>query len=163
MGNSAKAIRETEAFSVVRLRGEVSRRSGRFRWGSLYGKGGGVAEKRWGSRRKGSDSSHTSPTATKALECIRTDRCCWQNGRDHCGNAAGMVRANVLAASTRRRAAMGKCIEIEAMKPVEIDHFLHAGKMVPRRRDRGSGKSGGGHSKGWSPFLLSEGQELFQM
>ena len=52
-GNSAKAIRETEAFSVVRLRGEVSRRSGRFRWGSLYGKGGGVAEKRWGSRRKG--------------------------------------------------------------------------------------------------------------
>ena len=41
------------AFSVVRLRGEVSRRSGRFRWGSLYGKGGGVAEKQWGSRRKG--------------------------------------------------------------------------------------------------------------
>ena len=41
------------AFSAVRLRGEVSRRSGRFRWGSLYGKGGGVAEKRWGSRRKG--------------------------------------------------------------------------------------------------------------
>ena len=29
--------------------------------------------------------------------------------------------------------------------------------------DRGSGKSGGGHSKGWSPFLLSEGQELFQI
>lgn len=59
---------------------------------------------------------------------------------------------------------MGKCIEIEAIKPVEIDHVLHAGKMVPRRRDRGSGKSGGGgHSKGWSPFLLSEGQELFQM
>ena len=53
VGNSVKAIRETEAFSVVRLRGEVSRRSGRFRWGSLYGKGGGVAEKRWGSRRKG--------------------------------------------------------------------------------------------------------------
>ena len=41
------------AFSVAWLRGEVSRRSGRFRWGSLYGKGGGVAEKRWGSRRKG--------------------------------------------------------------------------------------------------------------
>ena len=60
-------------------------------------------------------------------------------------------------------AAMGKGIEIEAMKPVEIDHVLHAGKMVPRRRDRGSGKSGGGHSKGWSPFLLSEGQELFQI
>ena len=40
-------------FSVVRLRGEVARGSGRFRWGSLYGKGGGVAEKRWGSRRKG--------------------------------------------------------------------------------------------------------------
>lgn len=40
-------------FSVVWFRGEVSRRSGRFRWGSLYGKGGGVAEKRWGSRRKG--------------------------------------------------------------------------------------------------------------
>lgn len=74
-----------------------------------------------------------------------------------------MVRANVLAASTRRRAAMGKGIEIEAMKPVEIDHVLHAGKMVPRRWGRGSGKSGGGHSKGWSPFLLSEGQELFQM
>ena len=52
-GNSAKAIRGAGAFSVVRLRGEVSRRSGRFRWGSLYGKGGGVAEKRWGSRRKG--------------------------------------------------------------------------------------------------------------
>ena len=83
--------------------------------------------------------------------------------RDHCGNAAGMVRANVLAASTRRRAAMGKGIEIEAMKPVEIDHVLHAGKMVPRRWDGGSGKSGGGHSKGWSPFLLSEGQALFQM
>ena len=60
-------------------------------------------------------------------------------------------------------AAMGKGIEIEAMKPVEIDHVLHAGKMVPRRWDRGSGKSGGGHSKGWSPFLLSEGRELFQM
>ena len=30
-------------------------------------------------------------------------------------------------------AAMGKGIEIEAMKPVEIDHVLHAGKMVPRR------------------------------
>lgn len=75
--------------------------------------------------------------------------------RDHCGNAAGMVRANVLAASTRHRAAMGKGIE--------IDHVLHAVKMVPRRWDRGSGKSGGGHSKGWSPFLLSEGQELFQM
>lgn len=58
---------------------------------------------------------------------------------------------------------MGKCIEIEAMKPVEIDHVLHAGKMVPRRGCGGSGKSGGGHSKGWSPFLLSEGQELFQM
>ena len=28
-------------------------------------------------------------------------------------------------------AAMGKGIEIEAMKPVEIDHVLHAGKMVP--------------------------------
>lgn len=28
---------------------------------------------------------------------------------------------------------MGKGIEIEAMKPVEIDHVLHAGKMVPRR------------------------------
>ena len=54
-----------------------------------------------------------------------------------------MVRANVLAASTRRRAAMGKGIEIEAMKPVEIDHVLHAGKMVPRRWDGGSGKSGG--------------------
>ena len=53
VGNSAKAIRETEAFSVVRPRGGGSRRSGRFRWGSLYGKGGGVAEKRWGSRRKG--------------------------------------------------------------------------------------------------------------
>ena len=38
---------------------------------------------------------------------------------------------------------MGKGIEIEAMKPVEIDHVLHAGKMVPRRWDRGSGKSGG--------------------
>ena len=60
-----------------------------------------------------------------ALECVRIDRCCGQTGRDHCGNAAGMVRANVLAASTRRRAAMGKCIE--------IDHVLHAGKMVPRR------------------------------
>ena len=75
--------------------------------------------------------------------------------RDHCGNAAGMVRANVLAASTRHRAAMGKGIE--------IDHVLHAGKMVPRRGCGGSGKSGGGHSKGWSPFLLSEGQELFQI
>lgn len=83
--------------------------------------------------------------------------------RGQCGDAAGMVRANVLAASTRRRAAMGKCLEIEAMKPVEIDHVLHAGKMVPRRWGRGSGKSGGGHSKGWSPFLLSEGQALFQM
>ena len=41
------------AFSVVRLRGEVSRRSGRFRWGRRDGKGGGVAEKRGGSRRKG--------------------------------------------------------------------------------------------------------------
>lgn len=40
-------------------------------------------------------------------------------------------------------AAMGKGIEIEAMKPVEIDHVLHAGKMVPRRWDGGSGKSGG--------------------
>ena len=30
-------------------------------------------------------------------------------------------------------AAMGKGIEIEAIKPVEIDHVLHAGKMVPRR------------------------------
>ena len=58
---------------------------------------------------------------------------------------------------------MVKGIEIEAMKPVEIDHVLHAGKMVPRRWDGGSGKSGGGHSKGWSPFLLSEGQEIFQM
>ena len=67
-----------------------------------------------------------------ALECVRIDRCCWQNGRDHCGNAAGMVRANVLAASTRRRAAMGKCIE--------IDHVLHAGKMVPRRWDGGQRK-----------------------
>ena len=60
-------------------------------------------------------------------------------------------------------AAMGKGIEIEAMKPVEIDHVLHAGKMVPRRRDRGSGKSGGGRLKGCSPFLLSEGQELFHI
>ena len=34
-------------------------------------------------------------------------------------------------------AAMGKGIEIEAMKPVEIDHVLHAGKMVPRRWDGG--------------------------
>ena len=30
-------------------------------------------------------------------------------------------------------AEMVKGIEIEAMKPVEIDHGLHAGKMVPRR------------------------------
>ena len=63
-GRGSAAIREGHAiapggssgagaFSVVRLRGELSRRSGRFRWGSLYGKGGGVAEKRWGSRRKG--------------------------------------------------------------------------------------------------------------
>ena len=48
-------------------------------------------------------------------------------------------------------------------KGIEIDHVLHAGKMVPRRWDGGSGKSGGGHSKGWSPFLLSEGQEIYQM
>ena len=47
-GNSGAGV-----FSVVRLRGEVSRRSGRVRWGGLNGKGGGVAEKRWGSRRKG--------------------------------------------------------------------------------------------------------------
>ena len=52
-GQFGKGNSGAGAFSVVRLRGEVSRRSGRFRWGSLYGKGGGVAEKRWGSRRKG--------------------------------------------------------------------------------------------------------------
>ena len=52
-GQFSKGNSGAGAFSVVRLRGEVSRRSGRFRWGSLYGKGGGVAEKRWGSRRKG--------------------------------------------------------------------------------------------------------------
>ena len=52
-GQFGKSNSGSGAFSVVRLRGEVSRRSGRFRWGSLYGKGGGVAEKRWGSRRKG--------------------------------------------------------------------------------------------------------------
>lgn len=94
-----------------------------------------------------------------ALEYVRTDRCCWQNGWDHCGNAAGMVRVNVLAASTRRRAAMGKCIEIEAMKPVEIDHFLHAGKMVPRRWGRGSGKSGGAVTrKGGRLFCCQRGK-----
>ena len=52
-GQFGKGNSGSRGFSVVRLRGEVSRRSGRFRWGSLYGKGGGVAEKRWGSRRKG--------------------------------------------------------------------------------------------------------------
>ena len=52
-GQFGKGNSGAGAFSVVRLRGEVSRRSSRFRWGSLYGKGGGVAEKRWGSRRKG--------------------------------------------------------------------------------------------------------------
>lgn len=52
-GQFGKGNSGAGAFSVVRLRGEVSRRSGRFRWGSLYGKGGGAAEKRWGSRRKG--------------------------------------------------------------------------------------------------------------
>lgn len=52
-GQFGKGNSGAGAFSVVRLRGEVSRRSGRFRWGSLYGKGGWVAEKRWGSRRKG--------------------------------------------------------------------------------------------------------------
>lgn len=52
-GQFGKGNSGAGAFSVVRLRGEVSRRSGRFRWSSLYGKGGGVAEKRWGSRRKG--------------------------------------------------------------------------------------------------------------
>lgn len=52
-GQFGKGNSGAGGFSVVRLRGEVSRRSGRFRWGSLYGKGGGVAEKRWGSRRKG--------------------------------------------------------------------------------------------------------------
>ena len=60
-------------------------------------------------------------------------------------------------------AAMGKGIEIEAMKPVEIDHVLHAGKMVPRRWIGVAENQGGGHLKGWSPFLLSEGQELFQI
>lgn len=59
-------------------------------------------------------------------------------------------------------AASPEC-SLPAGKGVEIDHVLHAGKMVPRRWGRGSGKSGGGHSKGWSPFLLSEGQALFQM
>lgn len=57
-----------------------------------------------------------------------------------------MVRANVLAASTRCRAAMGKCIEIDAMKPVEIDHVLHAGKMVPRRGGIGAAENQGGRS-----------------
>ena len=52
-GQFGKGNSGAGAFSVVRLRSEVSRRSGRFRWGSLYGKGGGVAEKGWGSRRKG--------------------------------------------------------------------------------------------------------------
>ena len=52
-GQFGKGNSGAGAFSVVRPRGEASRRSGRFRWGSLYGKGGGVAEKRWGSRGKG--------------------------------------------------------------------------------------------------------------
>ena len=164
-GNSVKAIREPGLFrrfgsavrcpggqavfdgAVFTAKGEGQRKNG----GGLAGRGRIVLtrplqqQKRWIALER----------VDNALECVRIDRCCWQNGRDHCGNAAGMVRANVLAASTRRRAAMGKCIE--------IDHVLHAGKMVPRRWDGGSGKSGGGHSKGWSPFLLSEGQELFQI
>lgn len=69
-GQFGKGNSGAGGFSVVRLRGEAFGRPGCFRYGSLYGKGGGVAEKRWGSRRKGEDSSHTSPTAAKALECV---------------------------------------------------------------------------------------------
>ena len=45
-GQFGKGNSGAGGFSAVRFRGEVPRRSGRFRWGSLYGKGGGVAEKR---------------------------------------------------------------------------------------------------------------------
>lgn len=52
---------------------------------------------------------------------------------------------------------MGKCIEIDAMKPVEIDHVLHAGKMVPRRWDGGAENQGAVTRKGGRLFCCQRG------
>ena len=52
-GQFGKGNSGAGAFSVGRLRGEVSRRSGRFRWGSLYGKGGGGSGKTVGVSQEG--------------------------------------------------------------------------------------------------------------
>lgn len=61
--------------------------------------------------------------------------------RDHCGDATGMVSANVLVASTRRRGE---------------DGALAVGQGVAENQ-------GGGHSKGWSPFLLSGGGAILNI